>query len=122
MRRLLATVLTCAAIATTAAAAPLALEARTEIDALVSNLDASGCQFNRTGHWPPGQRASMTRTWSDLDEPSLAALAAAFGRSAPVGGFVGLTGDLGAGKTVFARAFARGRAVGARVTSPPRRE
>lgn len=57
MRRLLATVLTCAAIATTAAAAPLALEARTEIDALVSKLDASGCEFNRNGSWHSGKEA-----------------------------------------------------------------
>ncbi len=57
MRRLLATVLTCAAIATTAAAAPLAPEARTEIDALVSKLDASGCEFNRNGSWHSGKEA-----------------------------------------------------------------
>lgn len=51
MRRLLATVLTCAAIATTAAAASLSPWARTEIDALMSKLEASSCEFNRNGSW-----------------------------------------------------------------------
>lgn len=51
MRRLLATVLTCAAIATTAAAASLSPGARTEIDALMSKLEASSCEFNRNGSW-----------------------------------------------------------------------
>jgi len=57
MGRLLATVLTCAAIATTAAAAPLSPSARTEIDALMSKLEASGCEFNRNGTWHSGTEA-----------------------------------------------------------------
>ena len=57
MGRLLATVLTCAAIATTAAAAPLSPGARTEIDALMSKLEASGCEFNRNGTWHSGMEA-----------------------------------------------------------------
>lgn len=57
MRRLLVAVLTCAVIATTAAAAPLSPGARTEIDALMSKLEASGCEFNRNGSWYPATEA-----------------------------------------------------------------
>jgi hypothetical protein len=57
LRRLLAILLTCFAIATTAAAAPLAPAARAEIDALMSKLEASGCEFNRNGDWYPATEA-----------------------------------------------------------------
>jgi hypothetical protein len=50
MRRLLAVLLACAFLAT-GTAAPLAPDARREIDALLSRLAASGCEFNRNGTW-----------------------------------------------------------------------
>ena len=37
--------------AAAAAAAPLSPVAKAEIDALLSRLEASGCQFNRNGTW-----------------------------------------------------------------------
>ena len=46
------------------------------------------------------------------------ALAAAFGRRLPWGSVVALYGELGAGKTVFARGLARGLGVAEAVSSP----
>jgi hypothetical protein len=40
-----------------AASAPLAPEARAEIDGLLSRLEASGCEFNRNGSWYTGAQA-----------------------------------------------------------------
>ena len=57
MRRLLPILLTCVAIATTVAAAPLSPAARAEIDVLMSKLEASGCEFNRNGNWYSGTEA-----------------------------------------------------------------
>jgi uncharacterized protein DUF5329 len=50
MRRFLLLLLTCAVVAT-GAAAPLSPAARTEIDGLMSALEASDCEFNRNGSW-----------------------------------------------------------------------
>ena len=50
LRGLLLLVLTCVLIAQ-AAAAPLAPGARAEIDALMSRLEGSGCDFYRNGTW-----------------------------------------------------------------------
>jgi hypothetical protein len=57
MRRLLAVLLACFAIAATAAAAALSPAARAEIDALLSKFEASGCEFNRNGNWYSGAEA-----------------------------------------------------------------
>ena len=38
-------------------AAPLSLVARSEIDGLISRLQASGCEFNRNGNWYTGAEA-----------------------------------------------------------------
>jgi len=38
-------------VAAAATAAPLAPAARAEVDALLSRLEASGCEFNRNGTW-----------------------------------------------------------------------
>jgi len=38
-------------VSAAAAAAPLAPAARAEVDALLSRLEASGCDFNRNGTW-----------------------------------------------------------------------
>ena len=57
-------------------------------------------------------------TFERIDEPALVALAA---RLAPLllgGGVVFLVGDLGAGKTTFARALLRAMGVDARIKSP----
>ena len=50
MRCLLAVLLTCVVVAA-GTAAPLSPAARTEIDALMSRLETSGCEFNRNGTW-----------------------------------------------------------------------
>jgi tRNA threonylcarbamoyladenosine biosynthesis protein TsaE len=46
------------------------------------------------------------------------ALGEAWGRSAEAGQVIGLSGDLGAGKTQFVKGFARGLGITARVQSP----
>jgi tRNA threonylcarbamoyladenosine biosynthesis protein TsaE len=46
------------------------------------------------------------------------ALGEAWGRSAQAGQVIGLSGDLGAGKTQFVKGFARGLGITARVQSP----
>ena len=43
--------------ATTALAAPLPPTARAEVDALLSRLQSSGCEFNRNGSWHSGADA-----------------------------------------------------------------
>jgi len=50
MQRILFLLLTCL-FAAQGAAAPLAPSARAEIDALMSRLVASACEFNRNGTW-----------------------------------------------------------------------
>jgi hypothetical protein len=55
-RRLLLLLLACLFVAA-ATAAPLLPVARTEIDALLSRLEALGCEFNRNGTWYTGAEA-----------------------------------------------------------------
>jgi len=56
--------------------------------------------------------------WQLLDQSQLEDLAARYGRVAPPGLVVHLQGELGAGKSTFARAYIRARLPGARVKSP----
>ena len=56
MRRLLAIVPPCLFVVG-AIATPLPPTARAEIDRLMSNLEASGCEFNRNGTWYSGTEA-----------------------------------------------------------------
>ena len=61
MRRLLLLLrllLTCFFVAA-ATAAPLSSAARTEIDGLLSRLEASACEFNRNGTWYPAPEAKV---------------------------------------------------------------
>jgi len=55
MRMILALVLALAASG--AQAAPLPAPARAEVDALLTRLQSSGCQFNRNGSWYNGADA-----------------------------------------------------------------
>lgn len=57
----------------------------------------------------------MTRT---VSEPELVRLGESLGQRLPSGRVVWLTGELGAGKTTFARALARGRGCREAATSP----
>ncbi|GAA0705666.1 tRNA (adenosine(37)-N6)-threonylcarbamoyltransferase complex ATPase subunit type 1 TsaE [Dokdonella soli] len=54
----------------------------------------------------------------DVDEAALAELAARLAPAARGGGVIHLAGELGAGKTTFARALLRALGVGERVKSP----
>ncbi len=53
-----------------------------------------------------------------LDEAGLVAVAEALARAAPAGMILHLQGELGAGKTTFARAWLRARGVDGRIRSP----
>ncbi|KQV52922.1 hypothetical protein ASC95_09025 [Pelomonas sp. Root1217] len=55
MRTVLALLMSLAAV--TATAAPLPPAARAEVDALLTRLQASGCEFNRNGSWYAGAEA-----------------------------------------------------------------
>ncbi|WP_090436581.1 DUF5329 domain-containing protein [Duganella sp. CF458] len=55
MRRIVALAFALAAAA--AQAAPLPAPARAEVDALLTRLQSSGCQFNRNGSWYSGADA-----------------------------------------------------------------
>ncbi len=60
----------------------------------------------------------MEETARSLSPEETAKFAAALARRTPLGSVVALHGELGAGKTVFARGFARGLGISEPVTSP----
>ena len=56
--------------------------------------------------------------WNDLDESQLVEIAEAFASTIQNGGVIFLDGDLGVGKTTFARALVAALGVGERIKSP----
>ena len=75
------------------------------------------------GHHHPGQarRATVDGPWLRRISHSpaeTAALGEQWGRAAESGLVIGLSGDLGAGKTQFVKGLARGLGIAARVHSP----
>lgn len=62
--------------------------------------------------------ATADTEWPALDEAQLAALAARLAPHARAGGVIFLRGELGAGKTTFARALLRSLGISARIKSP----
>ncbi len=75
------------------------------------------CAPSDSGQPGSGQPAA-TRSFTALDEPALTALAAGLAPSLHAGGVIFLEGELGAGKTTFARALLRVLGVEERVKSP----
>jgi hypothetical protein len=57
-------------VVVTSVAAPLSPAARTEIDGLMSNLEASGCEINRNGTWHTSAeaKAHLLRKLKYLEE------------------------------------------------------
>lgn len=64
------------------------------------------------------EKDTVFRAELDLDQGGLEALAKSFGLLAEAGDIVCLTGDLGAGKTTFTKAFALGMDIEEHITSP----
>jgi hypothetical protein len=69
-----------ALFAVAAAAGPLSPQARGEIDALLRNLESSGCEFHRNGEWHPGAKATshLTTKLKFLEDRGLVASAEQF--------------------------------------------
>ena len=61
---------------------------------------------------------SIEQTILSASEEETEAFGAALARELPPGSILALEGDLGAGKTVFSRGFARGLGIGEPVSSP----
>ena len=64
------------------------------------------------------EKEKTFRAELQLDQGGLEKLAKSFGRLAEAGDVICLTGDLGAGKTTFTKAFARGMGIEEHITSP----
>lgn len=56
IHRLITLILT-TTLCTTSVAAPVSVTIRAEVEALLSRLQSSGCQFNRNGSWYSGEEA-----------------------------------------------------------------
>lgn len=78
MRALLALLLLC--LTSLATAAPLPPPARAEVDALISRLASSNCEFNRNGSWYSGAeaKAHLLKKLEALEDQNLVKTAEQF--------------------------------------------
>ena len=81
-------------------------------------ISPSRCDRERARDARRSLRGDVVEIYLSHSEEETERFAARFGSALPRGSVVALHGDLGAGKTVFARGFARGLGVTGAVSSP----
>ena len=119
-------ILSCAlAVALELAAAPLAPQARLEIDGLLDRLAASGCEFNRNGSWHSAPEAvvHLKRKLAYLEDHNLVASAEQFIERAGSGS--SLSGEsylvrCGGAAPVKSSAWLQGQLAMIRAQKPPK--
>jgi hypothetical protein len=119
-------VLTCLLVAPAIVAAPLPPAARAEVDALLSRLEASACEFGRNGSWYPATeaKAHLLRKLGYLEDKGLVQTAEQFIERAASGSSV--TGEpylvrCGSDAPVQSGAWLRAQLKAMRATGPAAR-